>query len=264
MKKKICISLMAAFAVLLTVSAYFLISHKVDENTQAEKYESIAEIVAQPDETAEPILLTEDKTLLSDYSELYFQNTDMVGWITVSDTNINYPVMQSVDNPNFYLKHGFDKSYSDYGCPYIQENCDVKLPSDNLIIYGHHMNNGSMFADLMKYESKDFFDSHKTVEFNTLTDKQSYEIVAVFKTVAYSQEGFRYYDFVNADTAEEFDSYIAKCKALELYDIGIEAEYGDKLITLSTCEYSRNNGRMVVVAKLITEDGGSNVAGVDS
>ena len=188
----------------------------------------------------------------------------MVGWITVSDTNINYPVMPSVDNPNFYLKHGFDKSYSDYGCPYIQENCDVKLPSDNLIIYGHHMNNGSMFADLMKYESKDFFDSHKTVEFNTLTDKQSYEIVAVFKTVAYSQEGFRYYDFVNADTAEEFDSYIAKCKALELYDIGIEAEYGDKLITLSTCEYSRNNGRMVVVAKLITEDGGSNVAGVES
>ena len=86
----------------------------------------------------------------------------------------------------------------------------------------------------------------------------------MFKTVAYSQEGFRYYDFVNADTAEEFDSYIAKCKALELYDIGIEAEYGDKLITLSTCEYSRNNGRMVVVAKLITEDGGSNVAGVDS
>jgi hypothetical protein len=124
MKKKICISLMAAFAVLLTVSAYFLIGGKVDDNTQAEKYESIAEIVAQPDETAEPVQLTEDKTLLPDYSELYFQNTDMVGWISIQDTNINYPVMQSVDEPNFYLKHGFDKTYSDYGCPFI--NVDEK------------------------------------------------------------------------------------------------------------------------------------------
>lgn len=264
MKKKICISLMAAFAVLLTVSSYFLISGKVDENTQAEKYESIAEIAAQPDETAEPIQLTEDKTLLPDYSELYFQNTDMVGWISIQDTNINYPVMQSVDEPNFYLKHGFDETYSDYGCPYMQENCDVKLPSDNLIIYGHHMNNGSMFADLMKFESRDFFESHKTVELNTLTDKQNYEIVAVFKTVAYSQDGFRYYDFVSADTAKDFESYITQCKALELYDTGVDAEYGDKLITLSTCEYSRKNGRMVVVAKLVTEDGGCSVAGADS
>ena len=250
MKKKICISLMAAFAVLLTVSAYFLISNKVDEKAQSEKYESIAEQVALPDETREPIQYDMEKTLLPDYTELFLQNSDMVGWITVQDTRINYPVMQSKDNPNFYLKHGFDKAYTDYGCPYIQENCDVKLPSDNLVIYGHHMNNGSMFSDLTKFESKDFWENHKTVEFNTLTDKQEYEIVAVFKTVAYSQEGFRYYDFVNADTAEDFDSYIAKCKELSLFDTKVNAEYGDKLITLSTCEYSRQNGRLVVVAKL--------------
>lgn len=264
MKKKICISLMAAFAVLLTVSAYFLISNKADEKAQAEKYESIAQIVEEVDETTEPIQLTESKTLLPDYTELYFQNSDMVGWISIADTNINYPVMQSKEEPNFYLKHGFDKSYSDYGCPYIQENCDVKLPSDNLVIYGHHMNNGTMFADLMKFESEDFYNDHKTVEFNTLTDKQSYEIVAVFKTVAYSQEGFRYYDFVNAESAEEFDSFIAECKKLELYDTGVGAEYGDKLITLSTCEYSRKNGRMVVVAKLITEVGGIDATGTIS
>ena len=86
----------------------------------------------------------------------------------------------------------------------------------------------------------------------------------MFKTVAYSQDGFRYYDFVSAGTAEAFESYITQCKALELYDTGVDAKYGDKLITLSTCEYSRKNGRMVVVAKLITEDGGSSVAGADS
>jgi sortase B len=243
---------MAAFAVLFTVSVFFLISNKVDEKAQAEKYESIAEQVAQADETREPIQYDMEKAILSDYTELYLQNSDMVGWISVADTNINYPVMQSKDEPNFYLKHGFDKSYSNYGCPYIQENCDVKSPSDNLIIYGHHMRNGTMFSDLTKYEDKSFWKSHKTVSFNALTDKQEYEVIAVFKTVAYNQEAFRYYDFVNADTAEDFDSYIAKCKELALFDTGVSAEYGDKLITLSTCEYSRNNGRLVVVAKLLS------------
>ena len=252
MKKIICISLMAAFAVLLTVSAYFLISDKADEKAQAEKYESIAEQVAQPDETREPIQYDTEKALLTDYTDLFLQNGDMVGWVSVADTNINYPVMQTPDNPNFYLKHGFDKTYSDYGCPYIQENCDVKTPSDNLVIYGHHMKNGTMFSDLTKFEDKSFWESHKTITFNTLTDKQEYEVVAVFKTVAYSQEGFCYYDFVNVDTAEDFDSYIVKCKELALFDTGVNAQYGDKLITLSTCEYSQNNGRLAVVAKLIS------------
>ena len=81
------------------------------------------------------------------------------------------------------------------------------------------------------------------------------EHIAVFKTVVYtdSPESFKYYQFVNADTEDEFNAYITKCKELALYDTGVTAEYGDKLITLSTCEYSRNNGRMVVVAKKIAE-----------
>ena len=81
--------------------------------------------------------------------------------------------------------------------------------------------------------------------------RDRYEIVAVFKTVAYSEQGFKYYHFVHAESAEAFDEYIAQCKALALYDTGVTAEYGDQLITLSTCEYSRPNGRMVVVAKKI-------------
>lgn len=264
MKKKICISLMAAFAVLLTVSAYFLVSQTVDEKQQEEKYESIAEVVEEPDTTLEPIQYTADKTILPDYTELFMQNSDMVGWISVDDTNINYPVMQSKDEPNFYLKRGFDKTYSDYGCPYIQENCDVKAPSDNLVVYGHNMNNGSMFADLIKYEDKEFYENHRTIHFNLITDKVDYQIVAVFKTVAYSPDGFRYYDFVNAESSEDFDSYISKCKELELYDTGVTAEYGDKLITISTCEYSRKNGRIVVVAKRITESGDTDVTGINS
>lgn len=132
----------------------------------------------------------------------------------------------------------------------MQENCDLEQ-SDNVMIYGHHMKNGSMFSDLCKYESEDFYQEHKIVHFDTLADFGEYEIVAVFKTVAYSQEGFKYYHFVNAEDKAAFDEFIAECKSLALYDTGITAEYGDKLITLSTCEYSRTNGRMVIVAKLV-------------
>lgn len=100
-------------------------------------------------------------------------------------------------------------------------------------------------------KDKDFYEEHKTIHFDTLTEQAEYEIVAVFKTVAYSSEGFRYYDFVNAEDEEGFNTYIAKCKDLALYDTGVSAEYGDKLITLSTCEYSAQNGRLVVVAKKV-------------
>ena len=117
------------------------------------------------------------------------------------------------------------------------------------------MNDGSMFAGLMKFKDKSFWEKHKTVSFDTLTDRQTYEVIAVFKTVVYtdSPDSFKYYQFVNADTAEDFTAYVEKCKKLSLYETGITAEYGDKLLTLSTCEYSRTNGRLVVVAKLINE-----------
>ena len=174
----------------------------------------------------------------------------MVGWISIAGTTINYPVMQSRNNPNFYLKHNFEKEYSDLGTPYVQENCDI-AESDNLVIYGHHIKGGKMFGALEDYKSKSFYEEHKSVQFDTLTEQAEYEIVAVFKTVAYSSDGFRYYDFVDAENEEEFNSYVGKCKELALYDTGVTAEYGDRLITLSTCEYSAQNGRLVVVAKKV-------------
>lgn len=268
MKKKICVFLIAVFAAILGTSTYFIIDHHKEADKQEELYDelaSIVEAVAQPDaeiESTEAIPYSEEKTVLPELAELYQQNGDLVGWISIADTNINYPVMQSVYEPSFYLKHGFDKEYSSYGCPYVQEDCDVQEPSDNLVMYGHHMANGSMFADLEKFKSKDFWSKHKTITFNTLTDKQEYEIVAVFRTVVYtdSPDAFKYYRFVDAESAEEFDSFIAKCKELSFYDTGVSAEYGDKLITLSTCEYSRENSRLVVVAKRVAEGGGADAA----
>jgi len=255
MKNRIYIALICAFSILLAVSSGFLIKHYIDSEKQSELYDNLIETIEKTDTEKDTMTYSQDKSFLSDYQALYLQNNDMVGWIKIEDTKINYPVMQSKDNPNFYLKHGFDKAYTDYGCPYIQENCDVDIPSDNLIIYGHNMKDSSMFSWLMKYTDKSFWESHKTISFDTLTEKCDYEIIAAFKTVVYtdSPESFKYYQFINADTGDEFNAYITKCKELALYDTGVTAEYGDKLITLSTCEYSRNNGRMVVVAKKIAE-----------
>lgn len=202
------------------------------------------------DEPQESEIPRPEQTAFEKYAAVYEQNSDFVGWISIDGTNINYPVMQTIDNPNYYLKHSFEKKYSNYGVPYVQENCALGI-SDNTVIYGHHMNDGSMFSDLCKYESEDFYREHKTIHFDTLSGFGEYEIVAVFKTVAYSEQGFKYYHFTRADSAEDFNAYIAKCKELSFYDTGVTAKYGDKLITLSTCEYSRTNGRMVVVAKKI-------------
>ena len=254
-KSIICI---AAAVCLLGTAAFcgFRIYHhyaQVDEQTEA--FEEIAEMVEQaptektvPDDTP----VSEGEDVLAKYQELYLQNEDMVGWISIAGTKLNYPVMQTPNNPNFYLKHNFEKAYSDLGTPYIQENCNI-AESDNLVIYGHHIKGQKMFGALENYKSKDFYEEHKTIRFDTLTKRGEYEIVAVFKTVAYSSAGFRYYDFVDTEDENAFNAYIAKCKELALYDTGVTAEYGDRLITLSTCEYSAQNGRLVVVAKLINE-----------
>ena len=255
---------MVAFFLLLVTSVGFIAKHHIQSAKQDELYKSLAEQVEASDgatsdepsgEVKEPIQISDEKTILPQYADLFTQNSDMVGWITVEDTKINYPVMQSRDNPNFYLKHGFDKAYTDYGCPYVQENCDVSAPSDNLIIYGHHMNDGSMFAGLMKFTDRSFWEEHRFITFNTLTDEQQYEIIAVFKTFVYSDspDSFKYYQFVNAENEDEFGAYVERCQSLSLYDTGVTAEYGDKLMSLSTCEYSRTNGRLVVVAKLVQD-----------
>lgn len=254
MKQKLLLCGAAVFAVLFLFSGIMLGRQLSDQKQSAEAFDNIAALVQEEtppaDEPQESEPPQTEQTAFEKYAAVYEQNSDFVGWISTPGTNIDYPVMQTIDNPNYYLKHSFEKQYSDYGVPYVQENCDLGL-SDNCVIYGHHMNNGSMFADLCKYADEDFYRAHKTIRFDTLSGFGEYEVVAAFKTVAYSEQGFQYYHFVNADSAEDFDAYIAKCKELAFYDTGVSAKYGDRLITLSTCEYSRQNGRMVVVAKKI-------------
>lgn len=256
-RKKMYLTGTAICFLLFLISLSQVISHYANAHKADVEFAQLAEIVEQTEDSPEEESKTgeteEGQFPLERYRELFDQNNDMAGWIAIDGTQVNYPVMYTPDNPDFYLKHSFEKEYSDYGVPYIAEHCDPAEPSDNVIIYGHHMKNGSMFTDLMEYEDKAFYEKHKTIHFDTLTETAEYEVIAVFKTTVYNDTGFKYYLFAHAEKEKDFTEYVKQCKSLALYDTEVSAEYGDKLLTLSTCEYSRNNGRLVVVAKKVVE-----------
>ncbi len=231
-------------ASLVTSISYIIINYKEDKE-QNEVFEELENIITEEQEEKSEEQQEENKNL----QKLYELNNDFIGWLKIENTNISYPVMQTDSNrKDYYLRKNFYKQYSQLGTPYIAEYCNVR-ESDNLIIYGHHIKNNQMFGELENYKKKEFYNNHKVINFNTIYENADYEIISVFKTVTYT--GFEYYKFVNSNSKQEFDTFIKKCKELSFYEIEKTAEYGDKLITLSTCEYSNQNGRLVVVAKKI-------------
>lgn len=189
--------------------------------------------------------------ILDRYLALYRENSDLVGWLSIEDMKIDYPVMQCEDD-EYYLHHDFEGKDSKYGCLYVRERADLENGT-NFVIYGHNMKDGSMFGDLDFYREEDFYREHSKIAFDTLYEEYTYEIVAVFLSQIYGENDdvFKYYQFYEAETEEEFDDFYDNIKKMSLYDTGVEAEYGDTFLTLSTCAYHVNNGRLAVVAKRV-------------
>lgn len=237
------------FGITGLTSITFLLMYAAQSIQQAHLYSDLAAVRTQ---NKQPEIALQSSVQQSNRN-LYLENSDMVGWIQIEGTGIDYPVMQTPADPNYYLKHDFEKHYTDYGCPFMQADCDVLCPSDNLIIYGHNMKDGSMFADLARYRSKDFWQAHKTVWFDTELGSSAYEIFAVIHTTvqADAADAFPFYRFVDAAAPEDFADYVSACQARALYDTGISAQYGDKLLTLSTCDNITDNGRWLVIGKRI-------------
>ncbi len=219
---------------------------------------SIPDTVTVPStEDAEQVTLPSDPELsdgdgmIMEYKLLYEINNDMVGWIQIDGTDIDYPVVQSPYKANFYLRRNFYKKSATCGTIYVREACDVNKPSDNVTIYGHNMSNGTMFADLHLYEDQSFWEENRYIKFDTLYEYHTYEIFAVFISTADLSVGFSYHTFDDALSENHYDSFVAQCKELALYDTGITPQYGEKLITLSTCDKSIEDGRFVVVARRV-------------
>lgn len=195
---------------------------------------------------------TMENIMLAKYASLYEENNDLIGWIKIEDTEINYPVMYTPNEKNFYLYKNWNKEDSKIGLPYIDERCDIEN-SENLIIYAHCMKNGQMFGGLKKYKNKEYYELHKTIKFDTLYEEHEYEIVSVFVTkVFYSgenvDEDFLYYDYLELEDEGTYQKFIENIQEKSIYKTDRELNNGDKFITLSTCDYSYENARLVVIA----------------
>lgn len=194
--------------------------------------------------------------ILPEYRQMYETNTDLAGWIVIDGTDINYPVVQSKVYQEFYLDHNFDGEKDEAGSVFADARNNVFLPDDNIIIYGHNMKNGSMFGTLQYYLDKDYYNSHNIVSFDTLYKRSTYQIAVVgLSKISEESDGtFKYYDFINAENKKSFKNYVENIKKLEAYDTGVSLKYGDKLITLSTCNSVEKDGRLFIVAKEVKNE----------
>ena len=207
-------------------------------------------------QTVPQIHLTEDEIVvpevLDKYITLYNSNKNLIGWLKIDDTIIDYPVMQC-DNNTYYLNHNFDQEEDKTGTLFLDCGCDVIRGSDNYIIYGHHVTSGKMFSKLSDYESERYYQNHPYITFDTIYEEATYQVMYAFRSRIYNEDEvvFKYYQFIDAYSEEEFNSYMQEMAELSYYDTGVTAVYGDQLLTLSTCDYQETNGRFVVVAKRI-------------
>ena len=178
--------------------------------------------------------------------------SNLVGWIKISGTNIDYPIMQADDN-DYYLKKNYKGEYNMNGSIFLDYRTEYGNSNYNQLIYGHNNQNDKMFENLLDYENKEFYKENPYIEITTDKEKNIYEIFAVFKSKVYEKNedvSFKYYNVIDLSTEELFCEYINNCKNKSLYEINILPEFGDCIITLSTCEYSNEEGRFVVVARL--------------
>lgn len=279
MKKYIYPALIVLFSAILIGSSVYLIDYFIKSKKQQDNYNELSNLVEQvqqqqnsggsssgdgsddtlelPGTSAQSAYVEvvhpetgETLQILREYAPIFELNPDTIGWLKIPGTLINYPVLQTPDSPNYYLTRDFYKEKSKHGAIYASELADIARPSDNITLYGHKMADGSMFASLHRYKDENFYKENPYIIFDTLTTYRRYQIVAVFRTTSVVGEGFAYHDFVDGNVFT-FAEFVNQCKALSFYDTGVEVNYGDKLLTLSTCDHSISNGRFVVVAKQI-------------
>ena len=256
MRKWLAGLLFIVSVVLLTISIYFLMGMFLQERQDNQLQHQLQEVLQEKsDETGEDSSGDSLTQIDAGILALHEENPDCIGWITIEGTRIDYPVMYRPGDKNYYLHRDFNGEYSANGCLYLAKEC-VPGDSDNLIIYGHHMNSGKMLADLEKYKDEDFYKEHPMIQFRTIWGNEEYEILAAFVTPVYTGNDFNYYNFIKAQEVEDYEYFIREIKRKGIYETKVTAFYGEKLLTLSTCEYSQKNGRMVVVAKKVERTGG--------
>ena len=280
--KIVVIAMLCLFAAVLCVSIFMVASQILQRRHSAETLDELRDRLARPSETVSPEReetapesdpgvnpnpnlepdpdpsgdpdadTDRDSLLLERYAALKEENPDFFGWLAISNTVIDYPVMHTPSDPEYYLRRAFDGSYATGGVPFLDGVCYEGC--GNFIIYGHNMRNGTMFADLLKYADQSFWQAHPVIRFDTQVEIAEYEVLAAFYGRIYyvdETDVFRYYRYTDVSDPDVFEEYIAQVRAAALYNTDVDAQPGDQLITLSTCSKHTENGRFVVVARKI-------------
>lgn len=240
-RKKLLIILFYLFIFVIIINHFFVMMTKTYDEDNV--YNEIITIYnnAKYDEKHEIV------------KELQLINPEVQGWISIEGTNVNYPLLQGNDN-EYYLNHTYKYEYNEFGSIYINSNSNLDSNYSNVIIYGHDTEGIYMFSDLLNYKYKSYYDEHNMIEIVTENEVLNYEIISVFESKVYytfETDVFRYYRYYDFDTIEVFEEYLTNVKNSQLYETGVSSSYSDQLITLVTCDTSRENGRLVVVAKKI-------------
>lgn len=201
--------------------------------------------------TPAPTPVPTPEPVVNPYRDSFLANKDMAAWLQIPGTVIDYPVMWTPEDEQYYLYRAFDGSENKNGSLILDTDSCLDPLTTNLIIHGHNMKSGAMFGTLTDYEKESFYQEHKNIILYTEECQRNYEIIAVFRSQVYKKtdQVFKFYKFFQAENQEEFDDFYQNIKALSLYDTGVTAEFGDHFLTLSTCVYHVEQGRFVVVAK---------------
>lgn len=244
---------MIFFGAVFLVSAGLLVKRFLDDRKTENEFASLQAMIDTTattdtqDPTGENVNPNGAK-----FAALRDKNSDFIGWISIDGTNLDFPVMYAPTNKDFYLRHDFNKEYNIYGVPYLDEKTTLgaNAESDNLIIYGHNMKTGTIFGCLTGYKKADYYQQHPYIEFDTVYGDAQYEVFAAFAIDVVNDTSFVYNQYVDMDE-ESYNAYVEEVCRRSDVDTGIRPAYGEQLLTLSTCEYSTDNGRFVVVARRV-------------
>lgn len=228
--------LIVVFIAMFMFSTYMVIKPYINSYIEQRNFESI------------------DKKRQKDEKSFFNSNKDVVAWISIPKTKINYPVMFTPDNPQYYLRRDFNKKWKISGTPFLGEGC--YLNCDNMIIYAHNMKTGIMFGGLDKFSKKEYYETHPYIYIDTKKWKGHYKVVAAFKSEIYrhANKGFEYYNYGGDFTSERYTEFSKQVDNSKNYDTGVRIKKGDKIVTLSTCAYHKKDGRFVVIAKLMKKE----------
>ena len=215
------------------------------------------QVTTLPPQSTDPTVADEtepavtEPVMLPALAEFYEKNPDICGWIRIENTELDYPLMYTPEDPEKYLRMDFNENYSVGGLPFLDSDCSLDPESGNLIIYGHNMRDGSQFRSIMMYKDRSYWEEHPTIILSTLYEEREYEVLAAFYDRVYYryEDCFKFYQFIDAEDENAFNEAIAYYKEHSEYETGVTAEYGDRLITLVTCSYHHEYGRFVVVAR---------------